>query len=84
MDHFSCSFKFGHEPFCRVRLEEILLPRGLENGMKILKLKPIVLKSENGRFGNVRLNVDHLGNMIRGTPGQGKGRGGRKFGRPVR
>jgi hypothetical protein len=52
--------------------------------MKVLKLKPIVLKSENGRFGNVRLNVDHPGNMIRGAPGQGKGRGGREHGRPGR
>jgi hypothetical protein len=50
--------------------------------MKVLKLKPIVLKSENGRLGNVGLNVDNLGNMIRCAPGQGKGRGGQEYGRP--
>jgi hypothetical protein len=52
--------------------------------MEVLKLKPVVFKYENGRFRNVRMNVDHPGDMIRGAPGQGKGRSGWEVGRPGR
>jgi hypothetical protein len=50
--------------------------------MKVFELKPIIFKSENGQFRDVSLDIDYPGNVIRGTPSQGKGRSGGEVGRP--
>jgi hypothetical protein len=36
-------------------------PRALEYGMKVFKLKPIIFKSEDGRFRDISLDIDTQG-----------------------